>query len=96
MTSIIDGSVIIQTSPESVSSTPTWFGEVTLMAAYLRKQGILTKISEHVCFARRRFGRYEVIDFLAVQIALRDQWRTYPGGVLQATPPLCGSVHGLV
>ena len=48
MTSIVDGSVIIQTSPESVSSTPSWFGEVTLTAAYLRKQSILTKISERV------------------------------------------------
>ncbi len=66
MTSIADGSVIIQTSPESVPSTPSWFGEVVLMAAYLRKHGILTKISERVRFARRRFGRYEVIDFLAV------------------------------
>ena len=27
---------------------------------------MLTKISERVRFARRRFGRYEVIDFLAV------------------------------
>src|SRR5260221_6845517 len=36
------------------------------MAAYLRKHGVLTKISERVRFARRRFGRYEVIDFLAV------------------------------
>ena len=27
---------------------------------------MLTKISEGVRFARRRFGRYEVIDFLAV------------------------------
>ena len=66
MTSIADGSVIIQTSSESVPSTPSWFGEVVLMAAYLRKHGILTKISERVRFARRRFGRYEVIDFLAV------------------------------
>jgi hypothetical protein len=66
MTSIADGSVIIQTSSESVPSTPSWFGEVALMAAYLRKQGVLTKISERVRFARRRFGRYEVIDFLAV------------------------------
>jgi hypothetical protein len=48
MTSIVDGSVIIQTSPEFVPSTPSWFGEVTLMAAYLRKQGILTEISEQV------------------------------------------------
>jgi hypothetical protein len=36
------------------------------MAAHLRKHGVLTKISERVRFARRRFGHYEVIDFLAV------------------------------
>ena len=66
MTSIADGSVIIQTSSESVPSIPSWFGEVALIAAHLRKQGILSKISERVRFARRRFGRYEVIDFLAV------------------------------
>jgi len=29
-------------------------------------QGVLTAITERVRFARRRFGRYEVIDFLAV------------------------------
>jgi hypothetical protein len=66
MTSIADGSVHIQTSPESVASTPSWFGEVALMAAHLRKHGVLTKIGERVRFARRRFGHYEVIDFLAV------------------------------
>ena len=66
MTSIADGSVIIQTSAESVPSTPSWFGEVALMATHLRKQGVLTKIDEGVRFARRRFGHYEVIDFLAV------------------------------
>ncbi len=66
MTSIADGSVIIQTSAASVPSTPSWFGEVVLMAAHLRKHGVLTKISEGVRFVRRRFGRYDVIDFLAV------------------------------
>ena len=66
MTSIADGSVIIQTSVASVPSTPSWFGEVVLMAAHLRKHGVLTKISAGVRFARRRFGRYDVIDFLAV------------------------------
>jgi hypothetical protein len=59
MTSIADGSVSIQTSPEPVPSTPSWFGEVTVMAAYLRKLGILSKINERVRFARRRFGHYE-------------------------------------
>jgi len=28
---------------------------------------------------RRRFGRYEVIDFLAVRIALRRKFRAHPG-----------------
>jgi hypothetical protein len=66
MTSIADRVVIIQSTPESVPSTPSWFGEVALMATYLRKQGVLTKIDERVRFARRRFGHYEVVDFLAV------------------------------
>jgi hypothetical protein len=96
MTSIAAGSVMIQTSSESAPSTPSWFGEVVLMAEYLRKQGILTKISEHVRFARRRFGHYEVIDFLAVQIALCHQWATHPGSLLPATTALCDPLHGFV
>src|SRR5215469_2101964 len=66
MTSIADGSVNIQTTSESNPSPPAWFGEVVLISRYLRTHQVLTKISEGVCFARRRFGRYEVIDFLAV------------------------------
>jgi hypothetical protein len=66
MISIADGSVCIQTSSESRPAMPCWFGEVTLIVEHLRKQGILSKINEHVRFARRRFGHYEVIDFLAV------------------------------
>jgi hypothetical protein len=66
MNSIADGSVIIQTSCESVPSTPSWFGEVALILEHLRKQGVLTKICERMRFARRRIGHYEVIDFLAV------------------------------
>jgi hypothetical protein len=66
MTSIADGSVSIQTSSESVPSTPPWLGEVVLIVGYLGKHDVLTQISEHVRFARRRFGHYEVIDFLAV------------------------------
>ena len=66
MNSIADGSVIIQTSSESVLATPPWFGEATLIVEHLRKQGVLSAICERVRFARRRFGHYEVIDFLAV------------------------------
>ena len=42
------------------------FEEATLIVEHLRKQGVLSAISERVRFARRRFGHYEVIDFLAV------------------------------
>src|SRR5438105_4908042 len=66
MTSIADVSVRIQTSSESVPATPSWFGEVALLIPYLRKQGVLIKINSQVRLARRRFGHYEVIDFLAV------------------------------
>jgi hypothetical protein len=66
MTSIADVSVCIQTSSESVPSTPSWFGEVALLISHLRKQGVLSAISSQVRLARRRFGHYEVIDFLAV------------------------------
>src|SRR6266699_12290 len=66
MNSIADGSVIIQTSSESVHSTPSWFGEATLIVEHLRKQGVLSAICERVRFARRRFGHYEVIDFFAI------------------------------
>jgi len=59
MNSLADGSVIIQTSQDAVPSAPSWFGEVTLIAAHLRKLDVLTKICEQVRFARRRFGRYD-------------------------------------
>jgi hypothetical protein len=66
MNSITDSTVIIQTSSHSVPSTPSWFGEVVLIIEHLRKQGVLTKLNACVRFSRRRFGHYEVIDFLAV------------------------------
>src|SRR5216683_7178506 len=66
MISIASGSVTIQTSAQSVPSTPGWMGEITLMAHHLQHQGVLAAIEEQVRFARRRFGRYEVIDFVAV------------------------------
>ncbi|HEU5379891.1 MAG TPA: hypothetical protein VFV38_31095 [Ktedonobacteraceae bacterium] len=66
MKSIADGLVHIQTSSEAQFATPSWLGEVALVATHLRKQEILTKICERVRFARRRFGRYDVLDFVAV------------------------------
>jgi hypothetical protein len=66
MTSIAYSPVNIQTSAHSVPSPPCWFGEVTLIAHHLQRQGSLAAIEEQVRFARRRFGHYEVIDFVAV------------------------------
>ena len=66
MVSSIDSSVIIQTSSQSISSTPSWFGEVAVIAQLLRHVGMLTTIEEQVRFARRRFGYYDVIDFVVV------------------------------
>src|SRR6266516_3351747 len=66
MNSITDVAVSIQTSPESVPSPPCWLGEVVLIVQHLRTLGVLDAITSQVRFARRRFGHYEVIDFLAV------------------------------
>src|SRR6266581_4297959 len=66
MTSITHSIVSIQASAQSVPSTPSWLGEVALIVHHLQRQGMLAAIEEQVRFARRRFGRYEVIDFLAV------------------------------
>jgi len=48
MNSIADGSVIIQTSSQSVPSTPSWFGEAALIVEHRRPQGVLSAICERV------------------------------------------------
>ncbi|GHO71251.1 hypothetical protein KSC_101430 [Ktedonobacter sp. SOSP1-52] len=66
MTSIVDSSIQIHTTASSSPCPPPWFGEVVLVVTHLKKQGVLTKLCERVRFARKRFGRYDVVDFLAV------------------------------
>ena len=66
MTSIAYSPISIQTAEHSSPLPPPWFGEVVLIVGHLRKQGVLNAITQRVRFARRRFGRYEVIDFVAV------------------------------
>jgi hypothetical protein len=41
---------------------------VTIIAHHLTRLGVLEAVGEQVRFARRRFGHYEVIDFVAVLI----------------------------
>jgi hypothetical protein len=94
MTSIANPSVIIQSSSRARACPPPWFGEVVLIAEHLRQQGVLTTICERVRFARRRMGVYEVIDFLVVQIALRQKFRTHPRSLLRGAPTLFAAFHG--
>jgi hypothetical protein len=61
-------SVNIQTEASPLPSVPAWFGEVALVAHTMTRLGLLSKISEQVRFARKRFGTYEVIDFFVVLI----------------------------
>jgi len=61
-----NGEVRIQTSSKPAPSIPPWFGEVAVAASHFRRQGILATINERVRFARRRFGHYDLIDFVIV------------------------------
>ena len=60
--------IIIQTTPDSLPSTPGWMGEVAAFAQVLSQTGILTAIADQVRFARARFGHYDLIDFVVVLI----------------------------
>src|SRR6516165_8654178 len=60
--------VTIRITPTSVPSTPTILGEVAAFAQVLTHVGILKAIQDQVRFARPRFGRYDLIDFVAVLI----------------------------
>ena len=59
-------SVRLQTSAEPIPSMPAWFGEVALIAHTCTRLGLLAEISEQVRFARKRFGTFEVLDFVVV------------------------------
>ena len=48
MTSIADGLVKIQTTPESNISTPSWFGEVVVISRHLHTHGVRSLINEQV------------------------------------------------
>lgn len=43
MTSLTASSVNIQTTSQAVPSTPSWFGEITVIAHHLQRQDVLTE-----------------------------------------------------
>src|SRR5712691_11621683 len=61
-------SLLIQITPESVPSPPSWLGEVAVEAQVLQHTGLLKTIQDQVQFARARFGHYDTIDFVVVLI----------------------------
>src|SRR5450631_791487 len=56
----------VQIAPTSVPSTPSWLGEVAVLAHVLGQFGLQKAIEERVRFARARMGDYEVIDFVVM------------------------------
>lgn len=68
MKSMTPSSVKVQVSPESIPSTPEWFGEVTVVAHIFTQRGLLSAIEKRVQFARARLGIYDTIDFLVVWV----------------------------
>ncbi len=61
-------SVHVQITPTSVPSTPSWLGEVAVLAHVFSQLGLQKAIEERVRFARARMGDYEVIDFVVMLI----------------------------
>ncbi len=68
MKSMTHPCVKVQIAEASVPSTPSWFGEVAVVAHALTQFGVLKAIQQRVRFARARFGRYDTLDFVAVLI----------------------------
>ena len=60
--------VTVQITPEPSPAVPTWMGEVAAFAHVLIHTDVLKTIQEQVCFARARFGQYDLIDFVVVLI----------------------------
>jgi hypothetical protein len=59
-------SVHVQIAPTSVPSTPSWLGEVAVLAHVFGQFGLRKAIEQRVRFARARMGDYEVIDFVVM------------------------------
>ena len=79
-------SVHVQIAPTSLPSTPSWLGEVAVLAHVFSQLGLQKAIEERVRFARARMGDYEVIDFVVMLAFLRRERGTHAAGLLSPTP----------
>src|SRR3982074_18590 len=94
MTSIAYSPVNIQASARSVPSLPSWFGEMTLIAHHLQRQGVLTAIEEQVRFARRLLAALRGDRFSRRAVRLCRQLRADPGRLLPEACALGKRVPG--
>ena len=58
----------VQTSPEARPSVPPWFAEVVIIAHHLTTHDLLDAFAQQIRLVRGRFGSYEPIYFLALQV----------------------------
>jgi hypothetical protein len=77
-----DPVVHIHVDPTDSPSTPSWFGEVAVVAHALQRYGVLDAIKERVRFVRARMGKYELIDFTAMRVRVCGERRADAAGVL--------------
>jgi len=98
LSSIANFPVTIQTSSQSVPSTPCWFDEVALIMHFLKREA--SALGYREASARmpcRHFGRYDLNDFVAVLLgyAISGE-RTLDVHSSIARAAFCQSVHGSV
>ena len=73
--------VTIQTEPVPVPTVSSWFGEVAVIAQYLRHRGVLSMMEEQVRFVRRRMTPQPLQALLAPAFEpLADGSRRHPEG----------------
>jgi hypothetical protein len=86
--------VTVQITPKSSPAIPTWMGEVAAFAHVLTHTGMLKTIQEQVCFARARFGSYDLVDFVAVLIGSIHAARTNEAFLLRTARSVGGYLYG--
>jgi hypothetical protein len=85
----------VETTAETRPSVPPWFGEITLLAQHWKRHGMISAIQEQVRFARRRFGTYEVIDFVVLLLGYASSGERTLKSYSERVKPFKAALMGL-